>query len=840
MTHERFSACFFKQASKDRKLSHLSELRISENEVLTDRKEIQDHLLLQYFYLYQGEPMQTENLDFFLKYAPKLRKKENTSPFSFSEALGVFREMKPGTCPGPDGIPCEFYKKYFHVFGHFYVKMLNNSLRDKIVPTSWKTSILKVIPKIPDQIPSFDTLRPLTLSNVDCKNEAGMLVKRMTIVTDEVIHKLQTGGLPHRRIQESTFLIHLLINLYKENNWGGNIVALDNIKAFDRLIREFLWVVLETMGFDLWTIQAIKNLYSENYARIIINGFLSDPFPVESGVKQGCPLSSLLFAVAMEPLARSILEDPLYTGSGFMIPGSKEVRLIQHLDDMTLFCKNSHVIRDFMQRILQYTSLSGAKINYTKSFVIRLNSKKGILDLDEPKLCNIPVLGKKECRKILGIFYGSDINLYVKKNWSVVHDKCIDALKTWSICFSSDGFTSLMGRVLVVHVMVHSKLIYLMQSMQFFSESIDEINKAVQKFLWSGKKHIPIISLPVLEAPLKLGGIGIKPLDHRAISLRFPYIQNFFAREQENWIIDKSPAEAIMCYFLDLSVRNLAPDIPRIKMAPLSLAAKYHKPGSIKFIGHLPNIFDVLYWDIERAIGVIGSAENLENYNQRHYLEDLMERRTLHLREGSVNKAFISRYCYPLHMEDSLWRNLLLNLLDPKVKAFAYKLAHNCLPTKFDIWRKMRHFANSQGDPWCQCCRMALLTNFECTAKHIFMNCIIARNTWKNVNELFRTAGKPEYDISEKMIFFRFGLNRNHSYFVTEILWALWRVNNYNNYDILENESHKIWDHKKVLEIVNKRIKYTSKIDKEIYVNRGYRKRWDGINRVVGFVFDNG
>ena len=135
---------------------------------------------------------------------------------------------------------------------------------------------------------------------------------------------------------------------------------------------------------------------------------------------------------------------------------------------------------------------------------------------------------------------------------------------------------------------------------------------------------------------------------------------------------------------------------------------------------------------------------------------------------------------------------------------------------------------------------MIQLTNSECTIKHIFMNCPIACNTWREINQLFAAADKSQYDISEKFIFFRFGLDRHHSYFVTEILWALWRVNNHNNYEISEYETHKIWTHKKVLEIVNNRVKFTAKIDKTIYVNRGYRKRWDGINRIAGFVFDNG
>ena len=113
LTHERFSSAFFKQASRDRKVSTLTELIGFNDEILRDRKDIQDHLLLRYFYLYQNEPGDQGNLNLFLKYVPKLKKKENTSPFTYEEALYEFKQMTSGTCPGPDGIPCDFYISLF-------------------------------------------------------------------------------------------------------------------------------------------------------------------------------------------------------------------------------------------------------------------------------------------------------------------------------------------------------------------------------------------------------------------------------------------------------------------------------------------------------------------------------------------------------------------------------------------------------------------------------------------------------------------------------------------------------------------------------------------------------
>lgn len=77
-------------------------------------------------------------------------------------------------------------------------------------------------------------------------------------------------------------------------------------KAFDRVSWEYLFLVLERFGFTEKSINSIKTLYSAPTARIRINGRLTDRIKLESSTRQGCPLSSALFALYMEPLAQAI------------------------------------------------------------------------------------------------------------------------------------------------------------------------------------------------------------------------------------------------------------------------------------------------------------------------------------------------------------------------------------------------------------------------------------------------------------------------------------------------------------------------------------------------------
>ena len=170
-----------------------------------------------------------------------------------------------------------------------------------------------------------------------------------------------------------------------------------------------------------------------------------------------------------------------------------------------------------MEKVSSFNKFAGTNINYSKSFIIRIDNSSNALALDGSQLCGIKVLDRGVCKKILGVWFGSNIQLYIETNWWAVYRKCVDALAVWSVCLSTADFTSLMGRALIVHVMIHSKLNYLMQTMQYFLDPIEKLDSKVQSFLWAGKKHIPKIKLQVLEAPIKLGGIGLKPLAQKAI-----------------------------------------------------------------------------------------------------------------------------------------------------------------------------------------------------------------------------------------------------------------------------------------------------------------------------------
>ncbi len=96
---------------------------------------------------------------------------------------------------------------------------------------------------------------------------------------------------------------------------------------------------MKAFGFGPQFISCIKLLYSETSSIIKINGCLTRPFAVTRGIRQGCPLSGLLYSISIEPLL-SYLRKRLY---GFCIPGLPEippVKLTAYAEDVTVCIRN--------------------------------------------------------------------------------------------------------------------------------------------------------------------------------------------------------------------------------------------------------------------------------------------------------------------------------------------------------------------------------------------------------------------------------------------------------------------------------------------------------------------
>ena len=169
--------------------------------------------------------------------------------------------------------------------------------------------------------------------NTDYKIAAKSIANRIKIVLPNLINHDQTGFLKGRSIGENIRLIDCIIQYATEKNILGLVLFIDFEKAFDSLKWSFVHDTLRSYGFGTSLINWLKALHSHTESCILNNGWASNFFEIQRGVRQGCPLSPYLFILSAEVLATAIRKNTNIKGISV---NNVEIKLSQYADDTTL------------------------------------------------------------------------------------------------------------------------------------------------------------------------------------------------------------------------------------------------------------------------------------------------------------------------------------------------------------------------------------------------------------------------------------------------------------------------------------------------------------------------
>ncbi|KAI3368387.1 hypothetical protein L3Q82_008090 [Scortum barcoo] len=206
--------------------------------------------------------------------------------------------------------------------------------------------------------------RPVSLLCVDYKLLSKALANRLREAMEQVIHRDQTYCVPGRSMVDNVYLIRDVLEVSSSLGIDTGLISLDQEKAFDRVEHNFLWKVMESFGFNAGFIAKIKVLYSDIESVLKINGSLCAPFRVHRGVRQGCALSGMLYALSLEPLLNKIRSST----QGLLLPGfSKNIVLSAYADDVIVFIQNQKDVDSLAKIVSNFTIASAARVNWKKS-----------------------------------------------------------------------------------------------------------------------------------------------------------------------------------------------------------------------------------------------------------------------------------------------------------------------------------------------------------------------------------------------------------------------------------------------------------------------------------------
>ena len=832
---ERVNSPFFSKIKQIQASNFIENFEKADGTILDDREQIHKCLNEQYKNLYKQKLSDETNFDLFLNNLPKINN-ETTGAFTLNECRKAVFSFEDGKCPGLDGIRIEFYKKYFDIFGPFFVKFLNNCIENNCqFPKPWGLSALCLIPKGKVDTPSFAKLRPLSMLMNDYKIFAKMVFFRMIEPTPQIINKHQTGGVPNANIQDNTLLIHLIILYYTNASFGswrrGFIVSLDNEKAFDSVIRSFLWKVMSAFGYDDTTVNILKALYSESRTKIILNNFLGEEFAVEGGVRQGCPLSATLYTIFIEPLAKAL--NTARFVQGLTLPSRQEVRLVQHSDDMTLLMNDERAVRAAMEIVNDYGGLSGAKINFKKSFIIHLPCIGDNFNLN--KISEIPVLKNDSCRKILGILFGSDPKIYIEANWEAAYGRISDALSLWA---PSD--LSLIGRVLVVNTMALSRVVYLLQTIEFNLKWSKEIyEQLIRPFLYPTKTFRKV---QYLMWPKSIGGLGLCDLQSKFFSLHIKRLRNYYDRPDD--MLTLEPINSILSFFLDDFVNRdqVTKNVNVVQHSNTTLTFQQLKDNKAFFYWYFIGIKKISRFEIEDPnCGIFDmSPKSAYKFLNMKY--------SVSQRTQALNPLSKTGLSPP--EQSKIWEKMIFcKNLDPKVQSNNFKLIQKMHPskatmhiskegkTKYKEKKELQKMGlnledDSPPNPMARCdyCFRKYGNTIGEGVEHIFKECLVAHNVWLHINMALRNASIPEIPFQTEFypkVSFRIDLTFAQNFVVSETLFMLWKNRN------LEYFDRKGGNYFEVLSKIKVKLQIMSQIDQRHFSKKRYNAIWKKLNRVI-------
>ena len=221
---------------------------------------------------------------------------------STHEILMTFKKFKNNKTV-LDNLPAEIFKCMDKDSINGIKNIFNKCLQDNDIPNKWKEAeLMYIYKKGPTDL--LSNFRPINMSNVLYKTFMTILNKRLSNIVEKVdlISTNQSGFRKKRSTHQR--ILSLMSKINHANSIGKKIYIgyLDFKGAYDSVEHWILFKILEKYGFSLKFINLLKNIFMNSSTEIITPYGKTSKVYIKRGVKQGCPLSPLLFLIFINPL----------------------------------------------------------------------------------------------------------------------------------------------------------------------------------------------------------------------------------------------------------------------------------------------------------------------------------------------------------------------------------------------------------------------------------------------------------------------------------------------------------------------------------------------------------
>ena len=476
----------------------------------TNQDEIQDHIAQFYEQLYKENGYRRPTLDGIQ--FPSISGEEAAwldRPFEENEILHVVQGCNGDKAPGPDGFSLAFFQQCWGVVGKDMLAVCHEFHEYCSFERSLNATFVSLIPKKhgADEIKDF---RPISLVGGMYKIIAKLLANRLSVVLGNIVSPSQNAFVKGRQILDSVLIANECIDSRLKANIPGVLCKLDLEKAYDHVNWEFLLYLLRRCGFSEKWRRWIYFCISSVRFSILVNGSPCGFFPSTRGLRQGDPLSPMLFVIVMEALSR-LIDKAIGAGmiSGFSV--SRDIHdplLISHLlftDDTLIFCEaTSDHLSHLRSILIWFEATSGLRINLGKSELVQVGEVPLLEELADILGCKTSTLPMKYLGLPLGASFKS------KNIWNPIVERMERRLAGWKRMYLSKG-----GRLTLIKSTLSSLPTYFLSLFPIPAAVAKRIDKIQRNFLWGSSEEdvkFHLVKWDLICSPYTNGGLAIKNL----------------------------------------------------------------------------------------------------------------------------------------------------------------------------------------------------------------------------------------------------------------------------------------------------------------------------------------
>ncbi|XP_010240795.1 uncharacterized protein LOC104585565 [Brachypodium distachyon] len=494
------------------------------------------------------------------------------NPFSLEEIWDAVLDSPAKKAPGPDGFTGTFYRSCWAfirldilaAFNHLYHLAGGNF-------ASLNSAFIFLLPK-KAQVNSVHDLRLISLIHSFAKLFSKVLARRLAPLMGELISPAQSAFLKTHCIHDNFLFVRNIARALHRQNKPTLLLKLDFPKAFDSVSWEYLLELLSCLGFPARWRDWISMLLSTASSSVLVNGTVGDIILHRRGLRQGDPLSPLLFILAIDPLQRLLLRATELGGLSPLPLLEASMRASLYADDAIIFINPiQQDVRCALNLIDEFGLASGLRINIGKCSVAPIRCSD--IDLDNVLLT---FAGIREAFPLR--YLGLPLSLGRVKAVHLQHiiDRARARLAGWRGRWFNAG-----GRRALSNSVLGALPVFAMTALKLPKNFISSFDKIRRHFLWGvdddatagGKCKINWIKVC---SPLDFGGLGLANLSSfgRALRLRWLWLE---------WRAPERPSvgTATPCDEID---RDLFAAATRVSVGDGKMAIFWHS----NWIGGLP------------------------------------------------------------------------------------------------------------------------------------------------------------------------------------------------------------------------------------------------------------